>query len=313
LFVPDVINRGDFGWMLEVPHDPPREPSDRRRYLERTGMLVCLAHALGGGDLHAGNIRAFGEHPVILDAEVLLRPRRTGADGGSASALTTGWLPTPTHVEVSGLACEHFARESDWLDVGSDAMRPRPRIPSRARLRLAVQESLRGDGMEGVECICTGFSELYARLAATRPPLDVFEAASPRVLLRPTRCYVEAIACSMQPEHLWSVQQQVQVIDEAVSEVPTALVDQPTVAMAVRTAERSAMGRLEIPRFSMPAIGGQLRIGWQKLGSPFREAPLDRAHRFLSEMRASAVDDHRRAIANSLWAVAHAPAAAPFT
>ena len=227
LFVPEVVDRGEFGWMGYLPREPPSEPGDRRKYLERTGMMMCLAHLLGAGDLHADNVRPFGEHPVIVDGEVMIRPRRAGTDRGSASVLTTGWLPTPHHVEFSGMASEVFTRVPDWLFVGTDAMRPRPRVPRRAELRRMVQTSLLRDGVDGVEYLCTGFSEMYAMIAASGLPLDVFEMAHPRVLLRPTRWYDDAIARSVEPNHLSSAGRRGRVIGELVDEVPAALLDEP--------------------------------------------------------------------------------------
>jgi lantibiotic modifying enzyme len=302
LFVPEVVDRGGFGWMGFLPREPPSEPGDRRRYLERTGMMMCLAHLLGAGDLHADNVRPFGEHPVIVDGEVMIRPRRAGTDRGSASVLTTGWLPTPHHVEFSGMASEVFTRVPDWLFVGTDAMHPRPRVPRRAELRRMVQTSLLRDGVDGVEHLCTGFSEMYAMIAASGLPLDVFEMAHPRVLLRPTRWYDDAIARSVEPNHLLSAGRRGRVIGELVDEVPAALLDEPEVAESVRAAERSALTRLEFPRFSMPATGGQLSWRGRQLGSPFRETPLARAHRLLSEMSRAALDAQRRAITDSLTA-----------
>ncbi len=69
---------------------------------------IRWCHALGGGDVHAGNVRLLGEHPVIIDGEVLLRPRRANkeGEGEGASVLTTGWLPTALEVERCGLAAE---------------------------------------------------------------------------------------------------------------------------------------------------------------------------------------------------------------
>jgi hypothetical protein len=60
LFVPAVTDRGDFGWMAYVATHRPRARVTRQRYLERTGMLLCVAHVLGAGDLHAGNILRAG-------------------------------------------------------------------------------------------------------------------------------------------------------------------------------------------------------------------------------------------------------------
>lgn len=304
LFVPAVIDRGRFGWMQHVPSTPPSKPGERQHYLMRTGMLVCLAHALGAGDLHADNVRAYGEHPVVLDAEVLLRPRRTGLDARSASPLSTGWLPTPVHVELSGLACEHFARLPRWHDAGSDAVRPAARVPWRARLRERVRASLKRDGQDGIAAICAGFSALYRCLCTRRLPLDVVAGADVRVLLRPTRSYVDAIERSLDPEHLVSTRTRNVVVDKALEQSPLPLRHVPQIAAAVRQAEALTVARLDVPRFTMPATGGELQMDGEALGNPDFEAPIARARRFLSEMRVSSLDAQCRAIAASVATVA---------
>lgn len=307
LFLTEVIDRGEFGWMGHVPQRRPREAAERQSYLEQTGMLLCLAHLLGAGDLHRANVRAFGEHPVILDAEVLLRPRRASVERGRASVLATGWLPLPGHVEMSGLACEHYVRLSEWQDIGSDAVRPRPLGPWRAQLRRAVAEDLGHDLASTVEHVSRGFTDMYALVSDHGLPLEVFEPTRPRVLLRPSVRYSRTMTESVHPSRLASAECRAQVVDGLVDDPPPSLRGHPAAAAAVRVAERSAVSQLEFPRFSMPATGGELMWRGDRLGSPFDEAPLARARRFLSEMSPSAMEAQCRDIAMALAGVTSGP------
>lgn len=304
LHVPDVMDRGDYGWMNEVPHRPPRTDIDRARYWRRTGMLLCLTHALGGGDLHAGNVHPFGGHPVVLDAEVLLRPRRAGRIGATPSALSTGWLPTPAHVGLCGIACERFVRPSLWLDAGTDAVRPRPLTPFRHELQRALADLLRHDGDAAAAGIADGFFHTYRHLLTVPLPLDVFEEARPRVLLRSTSHYVTAIADSIEPAVLAVAGLRATVVAESVAAPPEALDAGTTTATTVRRAEEAALARLDVPRFTMPATGGPLVADGRRLGAPFGEAPIARARRLLSKMSLSALEDQRRAIVEAITAAA---------
>lgn len=307
LHVPEVIDRGDYGWMSEVAHRPPQTDADRARYWRRTGMLVCLVHALGGGDLHAGNIHPLGQHPVILDAEVLLRPRRTGGLGATASALATGWLPTPTDVGLCGLACERFVRPSRWVDAGTDAVRPRPLIPFHHELQRKLAETLHPDGRAAAAGITDGFSHAYRQLLTDPLPLEIFEQARPRVLLRPTIQYVVAITNSIEPSVL-AADERARVTAKTIAAPPEALKTATATAEAVRQAEESALDRLEVPRFAMAAAGGPLLADGRRLGSLPGEAPMARARRLLSQMSLSALDDQCRAIVASITSAAKSDA-----
>jgi lantibiotic modifying enzyme len=302
LCVPELVDRGEFGWMREIPCVPPQNRQARERYYERMGLLLCVAHVLGAGDLHAANVQAFGEDPVILDAEVLLRPRRTRTTGRTPSVLATGLLPTAAHLEFCGLACEHFTRSPEWLDAGTDGMRLRASTPYRAQRQRVVCDRIRRDGTRATASLTRGFSRLYRGILERPLPLDLFERARPRVLLRPTRHYVDAMAASVEPAHLSPPGRRVSVLTAAVSERPAALEHHAGAADAVREVEWSALLRLDVPRFSMRATGGPIYAHGRPLGAVFEEAPLDRARRLMRDMSLSALDDQCRVIAAAMSA-----------
>lgn len=287
LWVPEILDRGDYGWMSEVRRSEPMAGIERASYWERTGMLLCLAHAIGGGDLHAGNIQVRGANPVVLDAEVLLRPRRTKMvePDGAESVLSTGWLPTSGHAEVCGLACERFDRPSTWLDPGTDAVRPRPLAPTAEQLRRALSQQLVGDrGTAAAIGITTGFDHMYRLVMQHGLPLELFERAQPRVLLRPTSDYVTALTDSIEPSALSTPGRRATLLADAMAAPPDALSAHPTTAARVRAVEIAALIRMEVPRFTLPAAGGDLRSEGRSLGAPFEETPMARAERLLARL-----------------------------
>jgi lantibiotic modifying enzyme len=304
LLIPGVVDRGAYGWMAYVPERPASGPADRRAYLTRAGMLACLVHAIGGGDVHAGNVRACGEHPVIIDGEVLLRPRRAGHDDPSPATLATGWLPSAHEVERCGLLAGLWQdRQRRWSHVGTDAIRQRPLRSPLAPIRPEIVRHFRGMLGAGTAQLCAGFAEMYALIAARGLPLEVFAQSRPRVLLRTSYLYQETIERSLQPAALSSAGDRAALIDRLVRRVPLALEAQP-VADAVADAERSAMLALAVPRFTTSATGRELFIGGALLGTPFRESPIERAHRFIASMSPSAMEAQCRVIAAAIAAVA---------
>jgi hypothetical protein len=301
--VADIVDRVTHGWMSYVPHEPPMSKADRSAYLHRTGGLLALATALGSADLHLANVRASGAHPMILDAELLLRPRRAGESADLPAVLTSGWLPFPGFVEGSGLACElPGARPSRWQFVGTDAVRHRPRRPADLELRRALERQLTHDAPY-LPHIGHGYADVCRALMRRALPLEIFEETRPRVVLRPSRRYDDAMARSVQPAALASRALRSESVETLVCEPPPSVADHPTVANAVRCIERDSVLALHYPRFG--ARAGQRSLWWedQELGMPFRKSPLDRARARLAAMDEQRLQLDLATIESSLAAV----------
>jgi type 2 lantibiotic biosynthesis protein LanM len=73
-----LLERGGYGWSEYVPATPCTCEEEVRRFYERQGGLLALLYALEATDIHAENVLAAGEHPVLLDLEALFQPRVGG-------------------------------------------------------------------------------------------------------------------------------------------------------------------------------------------------------------------------------------------
>jgi lantibiotic modifying enzyme len=282
--VVDIVDRRTHGWMSYVAHDPPTNVADRSAYLHTTGALLALTTALGSADLHLANLRVDGTHPVILDAELLLRPRRASEVSDLPEVLTSGWLPFPGFVERSGLACELVeTRPSRWQFLGTDGVRRRPRRPAEMKLRHALVHRLIADEPI-LPCISNGYAEMFRVLVRRGFPLEVFEGTEPRVVLRPSRLYDDAMARSVEPEALVSHRHRATAVENLVAVPPPSVANHPTVADAVRRIERSSVLSLHYPRFAAGVEDTSLRWDDQELGRPFAMSPLDRARARLAAM-----------------------------
>lgn len=71
-WTPKVWEFGDFALMEVAQNHQCTDLSQVRDFYYRYGAVLALAHALGTGDLHSGNIVSSGTYPVIIDAEVLM-------------------------------------------------------------------------------------------------------------------------------------------------------------------------------------------------------------------------------------------------
>lgn len=115
--VPTLVREG-YGWSRHVRPAPCRTAAQARRFHRRQGALLALLHAANATDVHAENLIAHGDQPLLIDTETLLHPvtRRTmlvGDDPAAAaqdsSVLRTLLLPTLLHSghavsDISGLS-----------------------------------------------------------------------------------------------------------------------------------------------------------------------------------------------------------------
>ena len=103
--VPEVIDRGDYGWASFVVHRYCAGEEELRAFYLRLGHWLAALRLLGGTDIHHENLIAAGPVPVVIDAEslfaVIPRPAPSGCgqahDAAQAliagSVLRTGIVP----------------------------------------------------------------------------------------------------------------------------------------------------------------------------------------------------------------------------
>ena len=99
-----VLDSGTHGWMELVAQEPCADIAAARRFYRRAGRLLGLLHVLGASDCHRENLIANGEHPVLVDAEVLLGPEAAQrGEGHSATEDLEGHRQLWTSVLGTGL------------------------------------------------------------------------------------------------------------------------------------------------------------------------------------------------------------------
>lgn len=73
-FIPKIINREDYGFYEFIIHRTCKTWEEVDHYYERLGGLTAVLHAFIGSDMHAENVIAAGDQPVVVDLECLLSP-----------------------------------------------------------------------------------------------------------------------------------------------------------------------------------------------------------------------------------------------
>jgi hypothetical protein len=310
--VPRVLLRPGYGWAEFIPHRHAADAAGLARYWHRAGQLLGVLTALGGGDMHAGNLIAAGDRPVLVDLETVLCPViATPADAApmegsalarlvalqQASPLGTAMLPVmqhaggDRHLDIGGLSAP-----------GGERHRAGPG-PVEAEM-LAHAADLRS----GFALALRRMREAAPRLLAQGGLLDGFAGASLRLVFRHTALYARLQQLALRPAMLRDGAEQ-DVALERLARMLAPHAEAPSFA-AVVDAEKRAMAVLDIPRFELAADGTDLRDAQGCVApSMARQDALGAARQRLAALREADEPWQDRIIALSLQArlVGHAP------
>jgi type 2 lantibiotic biosynthesis protein LanM len=234
-----ILDRGDHGWVEFVSGRDCTAADEIKRFYERLGGYLALTHALAGSDLHYENLVAEGEHPVLVDLEVLFHPlppgwsdRHPAEQALADSILGTGLLPRVEFTEggaegadISGLGAApgQLAPAEDFCleGVGTDEMRlVRRRVqlpPGRHRPTLNGAEV---DPLDYGTALANGFIHTYRLLLEHRGELlarggllDRCGGDEVRYVVRPTRTYAILLQQSNHPDRLRDERDQDRLFD----------------------------------------------------------------------------------------------------
>lgn len=191
---PRALPRDGYGWVEYVGQEALPDLESVCRYYRRAGALVAVADLLRANDLHAENVVATADGPVVVDAEMFCQPPRrslaTGIVEGDVlrrgSCLASGLLTQPLtdsqgqRRDLGGLR----------LQVNGSSNVPfydgKPMVPESFRAEIAQ-----------------GYERAYRFFMAHRDelPLHLLEATEVRVLLRPSQSYGPLLGLSVLARH----------------------------------------------------------------------------------------------------------------
>ncbi|WP_239646111.1 type 2 lanthipeptide synthetase LanM family protein [Nocardiopsis valliformis] len=201
---PRVLGCGDHGWSEFVEHLPcPPEQADA--FYWRLGAVHALSHSLSGGAPDQADVIAAGAHPVLVDAEAILRgtwtgPERPAAPGAEKGKLRDGGSggPDTGNEGDDGQDDEDPDDELDGLDDELDDGRHRP-----------YADGVEFDPSDHSEAFEAGFVLTYRSLFGDRStwlseqgPLRHLDSAQLRQVLYPESLYTALLAEGDRPEFL---------------------------------------------------------------------------------------------------------------
>lgn len=223
----EMMDRGDYGWVEFVAQVDVVDAAAAGRFYHRLGCHVALCYLLSAADLHAENLVAHGEHPVLIDLEALFHQRLPGirkdaaALGLTHSVLAQQMLPIVSFVagferpiDFSGMGSTAGIptpfRTTDWVNIGRDDMRlVEQAVETPAGAHCPTLQGRPVDYREFQAEFLAGFEETYRILAAHRDELlaaDGLLAAlahdDVRFIARPTQVYGILLEQSLHPAAL---------------------------------------------------------------------------------------------------------------
>ncbi len=269
-----AVMEGDgWGFQRDVRARPCRSPAALERYALRAGALLALTWLLGAVDLHAGNLVAQGEHPILVDLETLLHPRLPGPMPAIRSTLlATGLLRLPDGdgPDVSGFTGHAgqatSVRVGGWTAINTDAMRwevapvVTPEEHNRPVLQGAPQD-LRAQAAAieaGFSAVVGVFQRQHRALAAPDGPLAAFAGAETCFVFRAGQLYRQLLERCLDPRLLE---------DGADRSIELDFLVRPLLAEPALDGfwplvphEHAALERLDLPRFTATVTGRDLTL-----------------------------------------------------
>jgi type 2 lantibiotic biosynthesis protein LanM len=227
-----VLVRPDYAWEEFVHGTDCPDEAAVRRYYRRMGMHARLLHLTGGLDFTCDNVVAVGEHPVLIDLEMLtaplLAPPVPGGAAGEQAERRAARLPTRSGIVTArifgepgrppaelGALAAGGTRRAPFRHLtagrGEDGqvrmMEEYPLFPTGAAApRLHGSPVPSGPYLDEVEA---GYLEMArvlrlcaGELASPGGPLAALGEAPVRFLARDTQIYMRMLLESLRPARL---------------------------------------------------------------------------------------------------------------
>lgn len=323
LTVPKTLVRDGYGWVSTIESTDFTDRTNVSQYYRGAGSLLCILYILNTTDCHHENIIAGTHSPVLIDAETIVQPgvsvdTLSGVDRNSKlqlqfvqqSVLRT--LLLPFYIGDSGndhpgflVTDTHDAQlpGRTWTDINTDGMdvehrreeiTPEQNFPTYEKEpvppRLFVDE------------IVAGFEETYEAIRQEYEAVETeirkrFSGIRVRNVLKETSLYEALLQTVQTPEYLEDGVRYSLKINETLSQTPTdeSLIDKPGWHVAVFDAERRALARGDIPRFSTRTDERGIYLGDREVfDATFEKTGIDQV---CSRVRHLSQSDKRKQIA----------------
>lgn len=313
----DRVVRDGHGWVEWVEPTECADESEVASFYRRAGALVAVMYALNFADGNLTNILAEGNRPVIVDLETLLQPeeateavpgdqtvRRVFNDSVLKTYLLPMYLPEGDIQEVNGFASTEAQvsniEQPEFENVNTDAM----------DVHFEDTDVIEGDNLPVLDGehvspagylpeMLSGFEEAYRFLDDGREHLlgedgllASFADAEVRYLYRPTETYGKVLIPLETPSYLRTGL----AFGAKVERLARPFVDGSAdrTSWPIYEAEREALWKIDIPRFTVDATERTLDRGAEPVAEPFVASPLERTRERVRSLGEDDLDEQLR-------------------
>jgi class II lanthipeptide synthase len=222
----NILSKDGYAWSEFVSAASCSTPEEIERFYWRHGAYLALLYTLNASDIHAANVIAAGEYPMLIDLEALLQPclpgledehsPGTGAGPGHQSLLHIGLLPVydglNDGIDISGMGDSGGQLTPEtvavWRGIGTDEMhveRERVEIPTGLHRPKLLDANV--DTSAYYDQVAAGFSAAYRLLMQHKQELLTrylprFAHNEVRCLLRDSETYALLLKDSFHPNML---------------------------------------------------------------------------------------------------------------
>lgn len=277
----DVLDRSTYGWVEKLDRTPFSSLDAVADYYRRTGAFLCVLYLLHASDCHYENVVAGDISPVLVDAETVPNTPQVDDPEPAFESLAQQQVYRSNLLETMAIPFEIGDKEVDhsgvgmidstpgkshtvsWLHVNTDAMdieyEPKTRGPGENFPTYA------GDPVppeEFVDEIVDGFGIAYDAVSADTEAVkqrlnEQFDGVPIRNVLRETTMYGALLDTLTNPQYLKNGVEHECKTENTLARRFSSI---PVETDAVLDAERRAILRRDVPRFTMQSDGKVVRF-----------------------------------------------------
>jgi type 2 lantibiotic biosynthesis protein LanM len=279
-----ILNRQQYGWQEAIEQQPCTDRSAVQKFYYRSGMILSLLYLLGAKDCEDRNVIAYGEHPVLIDADSLLCPPLTGENASvqwfDDSVLRSGFLPRWNGDDFAANALDSsvlgniYPKQTnatrEWQFINTEGMHLIPKttiIPAGKNAvildgKTISPQNYLAEIVAGFEEISEIFINRRDTLLSAESPLQAFANCQSRIQIRPAITYGAIVNRTIDPQFLQADSEDRILIDRLLRHrVPSAIeTSKSDVLDRIFQAEARALQQQDIPYFSVCCNGTDLEI-----------------------------------------------------
>lgn len=261
--VPAVLRREGYGWAAFIEHRHAADEAERIAFWTWSGMLLGVVTALGGTDMHSGNVIAAGPRLVVVDLETVLRPTiPTLSTPRWPDDMAIGEFARRIEASVLGttmVAAVLSAGQANVIDVGALTGPGFARAPHRPSAGAVEEDLLRYHAplQAGFQHGLRGMREMASAICAPGGALDAFRGVPVRVVFRDTNIYGRLLLQSCRAAALQDAADRDVVLERLARML--APLSEPPAYVGLVAVEKQSLEALDIPRFEAAADSTDLR------------------------------------------------------